>query len=77
MSATWLEATPTAFGRKPVHAALFGASEIGLEGALFDMAGEPVADAIAPTLTAAKRADLEAERAELLARLSVLNDMLG
>lgn len=75
----WLEFAPQAFDRKarPVAPALFGRDEaLGrCDDALFDMSGEPVADAIA--LSPARRAELEVEREALLARLSDIDAMLN
>lgn len=77
--AAWLDFAPTAFDRqasKNATPALFGRREaVGLEGALFDVSGEPVAEAVA--LDAGRREDLEAERRELLARLAAIDAMLS
>lgn len=75
--AAWLDIAPKAFNRnaRPAAPALFGRDEaLGVEGALFDLCGEPVADAVA--LSPVKRAELETERAVLLARLAEIDGML-
>lgn len=77
--AAWLKMAPSAFDRKatPVADALFGRDEAAglVDAPLFDVTGEPVAEAVAP-LTTAERDQLEAERAALLARLAEINAKL-
>lgn len=71
----WLDFAPTAFDRKarPVTAALFGRAEAaGIDGALFDAAGAPVAEALFVDVEA-----LKAERETLRARLAELDALIG